>query len=184
MVASATAEATWARVNYPYEVVNGMFSQERDRSNSDIRAFQGELNLVNRFADSSVLQTKIWGYYSERGLPGSIIYFNDISEQRLEDKDFFVQSRYLKKFNAATSLLISAKYSSMYTKYTDPNFLIMLAAWMTDILRMKFMVALRSVNGPEIIFLFRWLPTLLILICQLISIPFQLLHEPASGPFL
>jgi len=123
MVASATAEATWARGNYPYEVVNGMFSQERDRSNSDIQAFQGELNLVNRFADSSVLQTKIWGYYSERGLPGSIIYFNDISEQRLEDTDFFVQSRYLKKFNPATSLLISAKYSSMYTKYTDPNFL-------------------------------------------------------------
>src|SRR6185369_5458114 len=43
MVASATAEATWARGNYPYEVVNGMFSQERDRSNSDIQAFQGEL---------------------------------------------------------------------------------------------------------------------------------------------
>ena len=123
MVASATAEATWARGNYPYVVVNGMFSQERDRSNSDIRAFQGELNLVNRFTDSSVLETKVWGYYSERGLPGSIIYFNDISEQRLEDKDFFIQSRYLKKFNPATSLLISAKYSSMYTKYTDPNFL-------------------------------------------------------------
>jgi vitamin B12 transporter len=78
---------------------------------------------VNRFADSSAIQTKIWGYSSERGLPGSIVFFNDISVQRLEDEDLFIQSRYLKKFNPATSLLVSAKYSSMYTKYTDPNFL-------------------------------------------------------------
>ena len=76
-----------------------MFSQKAYRTNSDIRAFQGELNIVNRFADSSTLQTKIWGYSSDRGLPGSIIFFNDISVQRLEDKNFFVQSRYLKKIN-------------------------------------------------------------------------------------
>ena len=43
-------------------VENGMFSQKADRTNSDIQAFQGEVNIVNRFADSSVLQTKIWGY--------------------------------------------------------------------------------------------------------------------------
>ncbi len=123
MVISANVEATWARGNYSYEVENGMFSQTKNRSNSDIQAFQGEMNMVNRFPDSSVLQTKIWGYSSERGLPGSIIFFNDIAAQRLQDKDFFAQSRYLKKFSPNTSLLISAKYSSYYTKYTDPNFL-------------------------------------------------------------
>ena len=122
MVVSANAEATWAKGDYPYEVENGMFSQSKTRSNSDIRAFQGELNIVNRFSDSSVLQTKVWGYSSGRGLPGSIIFFNDISVQRLEDKDFFAQSRWLKKFSPATTLLVSAKYSSYYTKYTDPNF--------------------------------------------------------------
>jgi len=123
MVLSANGEALWAKGNYPYRVENGMFSQNATRSNSDIQAFQGEINLVNRFKDSSNLQTKIWGYSSERGLPGSIIFFNDLAAQRLQDKDFFVQSRYLKKFGAATSLLVSAKYSSIYTKYTDPNFL-------------------------------------------------------------
>jgi len=123
MVLSANGEATWANGNYPYYVDNGSFSRKAYRSNSDIRSFQGEVNVVNRFADSSELQTKIWGFSSERGLPGSIVFFNDISVQRLEDEDFFIQSRYLKKFNPATSLLVSAKYSSMYTKYTDPNFL-------------------------------------------------------------
>jgi vitamin B12 transporter len=123
MVVTANAEATWARGDYPYSVENGMFSQKAVRSNSDIQSFQGELNIVNRFADSSVLQTKLWGYNSERGLPGSIIFFNDMAAQRLQDKNLFVQSRYLKKLNLATSLLVSAKYSSLYTKYTDPNFL-------------------------------------------------------------
>jgi vitamin B12 transporter len=123
IIVSANAQATWAKGDYPYHVYNGMFSQKMNRNNSDIRAFQGEINVVNRFADSSVLQTKVWGYNSERGLPGSIIFFNDISVQRLQDNNFFVQSRYLKKFSSNTSVLISAKYSSLYTKYTDPNFL-------------------------------------------------------------
>jgi len=123
MVVSANAQATWAKGNYPYHVENGMFSQNAYRTNSDIQSFQGEINLVNRFSDSSTLQTKVWGYQSERGLPGSIVFFNDISVQRLQDKNFFVQSRYLKKLSKTTTLLASAKYSSMFTKYTDPNFL-------------------------------------------------------------
>ncbi len=122
MVVSASGEATWSTGNYPYYIENGMFSQKAKRSNSDIRAFQGEVNIINRFTDSSVLQTKIWGYNSDRGLPGSIIFFNDIAVQRLEDKNFFVQSRYLKKINDRNSLLVSAKYSTLYTRYTDPDF--------------------------------------------------------------
>ncbi len=122
MVISANGMGTWSDGDYPYDIHNGMFSQKTNRTNSDIRSFQGEFNIVNRFADSSQLQTKVWGYGSDRGLPGSIIYFNDISVQRLEDKDFFVQSRYMKKLDEVTSLLVSGKYSSFYTKYTDPNF--------------------------------------------------------------
>ena len=123
MVVSANAQATWAKGDYPFHIENGMFSQKTYRTNSDIQAFQGEINVVNRFSDSSTLQTKVWGYLSERGLPGSIIFFNDISVQRLEDKNFFIQSRYLKKLSKTTTILASAKYSSLFTKYTDPNFL-------------------------------------------------------------
>ncbi len=122
-VVSANAQATWAKGDYPYHIENGIFSQKLYRTNSDIHAFQGEINIVNRFSDSSTLQTKVWGYQSERGLPGSIIFFNDISVQRLEDKNFFIQSRYLKKLSDTTTSLVSAKYSSLFTRYTDPNFL-------------------------------------------------------------
>jgi len=123
IVISANAEAIWSKGNYPYYIENGMFSQKAYRTNSDLKSFQGEINIVKQFKDSSQLQTKLWGYSSERGLPGNIIFFNNISVQRLWDKDFFVQSRYQKKISEHTSLLVSAKYSSLFTRYRDPNFL-------------------------------------------------------------
>jgi vitamin B12 transporter len=123
VIISANAEATWAKGNYPYSIDNGLFSQRAYRTNSDIKSFQGEANLVKQFADSSQWQTKVWGYTSERGLPGSIIFFNNIAVQRLWDEDFFAQSRYQKKISAYTSLLVSAKYSSQFTRYRDPDFL-------------------------------------------------------------
>ncbi|HMG82779.1 MAG TPA: TonB-dependent receptor plug domain-containing protein, partial [Ferruginibacter sp.] len=121
-VISANAEATWSKGDYPYYINNGMFSQKAIRTNSDITSFQGEINAVKQFADSSTLQTKLWAYSSERGLPGSIIFFNNISVQRLTDNDLFVQSRYQTKLNTTTSLLLSVKYSNMFTRYRDPNF--------------------------------------------------------------
>ena len=123
VIVSADAEALWSKGNYPYNVNNGMFSERLDRSNSDIRTFQGEANIVKQFSDSSQWQTKLWGYTSQRGLPGSIVFFNNTSAQRLWDEDFFAQSRYQKKISAYTSLLVSAKYSSLFTRYKDPSFL-------------------------------------------------------------
>lgn len=123
MSLSVNGEATWSQGDYPYLIENGMFSQKTTRTNSDLKSFQGELNTLNIFNDSSTLQVKGWAYFSERGLPGSVIYFNDVSAQRLKDGDFFIQGRYRKAFSGRTTLLASAKYSSFYSRYTDPNFL-------------------------------------------------------------
>jgi vitamin B12 transporter len=123
MVVSANAEATWAGGHYPYDIKNGSFSQKAERTNSDIHSLQGEINGTKQFNDSSTLSAKVWYYGSDRGLPGSIIFFNDISVQRLADKDVFIQSQYRRKLGSSNTLLISAKYSSYYTRYTDPNFL-------------------------------------------------------------
>ncbi len=123
MVISANAEAIWDKGDYPYYINNGILSQKADRHNSDISSFQGEMNITKQFSDSSQWQTKLWGYTANRGLPGSIVFFNNISNQRLWDKDFFVQSRYKKKISEYTLLLISVKLSSLFTRYRDPDFL-------------------------------------------------------------
>jgi vitamin B12 transporter len=122
IVVSANAEAVWSKGNYPFHIDNGMFSQFTNRINSDVKSFQGELNLAKKFADSSQLNVKLWYYRSERGLPGSIIYFNNISVQRLNEQDLFIQSQYRKKIAIGTTLLFSFKYSSYETRYLDPNF--------------------------------------------------------------
>jgi len=70
MVVRRKCQATWAKGNYPYHIENGMFSQKEYRSNSDIQAFQGEINVVNRspmYITLVISQTE--------GYQASIIFF-------------------------------------------------------------------------------------------------------------
>ena len=121
-ILSANTEVLWDKGNYPYSSPNGRFSKDTIRTNTDMKSFQNEINLVKQFKDSTQWQTKLWNYTSQRGLPGSVIFLsNDTVTQRLWDNDFFAQTRYQKKISAYTSLLVSAKYSSLYTRYRDTN---------------------------------------------------------------
>ena len=122
-VISANMEIVSSKGDYPYYINNGNLSEKATRQNSAIKSFQGEINYVKQFKDSSTWQTKASGYTSQRGLPGAIIFYNDRSVQKLWNEDIFLQSRYHKNFSTATSLLISAKYSHNCTRYTDPDFL-------------------------------------------------------------
>jgi vitamin B12 transporter len=116
------AEAFFSKGNYPYQELNGNIVEDHKRANSDIKSLQAELNLKTIFKDSATLQVKGWGYHSERGLPGAVIFFNNRSVQRLWNKDFFVQARYNKALAAHTDLLLSGKYNYAYTRYADPAF--------------------------------------------------------------
>ncbi len=123
LVVSINAEALYSDGNYPIYIDNGNYSGKTKRSNADIKSIQEELNLLKLFRDSATLQVKAGGYHSERGLPGAIVFFNDRSAQRLGNADYFLQSRYQKKINAANSILAAVKYSHDYTRYIDPDYL-------------------------------------------------------------
>jgi vitamin B12 transporter len=120
---SVNAEYTTAKGNYPFFVANGPFSEKRKRENSDIAVLQGEVNIVTQLVDSSVWQTKLWAYSSDRGLPGAIIFFNDRSVQRLWDNEFFVQSSLRKKLDKTLTSSFLVKYNYQHTRYKDPDFL-------------------------------------------------------------
>lgn len=122
IVISAQVEATFSKGDYPYRVDNGNFSERLRRTNSEVNSFQSEANILKMFKDSSLLQLKIRNYNSERELPGSVIFFNARSKQKLWNKDIFIQSRYQKDLNGKTSFLLSGKYSHSYTRYIDPDF--------------------------------------------------------------
>ncbi|MET0635349.1 MAG: TonB-dependent receptor [Chitinophagaceae bacterium] len=120
--ASISTELTHSKGDYPIYIENGVLSHKSKRINSDLDSWQTEVNLLKQFGDSSTLQVKVFNYHSERGLPGSLLLYNQQSNQRLLNSDQFAQARYIKKFAHEWSLLVAGKYNFSYNKYTDPDF--------------------------------------------------------------
>ncbi|MDB5009622.1 MAG: hypothetical protein JWQ06_411, partial [Mucilaginibacter sp.] len=60
---------------------------------------------------------------SDRGLPGAVIFYNPISNQRMGNRDIFLQTGYERIWQNSLHLLINTKLSQNFTHYTDPNFL-------------------------------------------------------------
>ncbi|HTE27101.1 TonB-dependent receptor plug domain-containing protein [Flavitalea sp.] len=122
LVLSGNIEATYSTGNYPVVVDNGNLSYKSERNNSFVRSIQSEANLVYIFSDSSNWQTKFGSYFSERGLPGAIVFFNDRSVQQLANSDVYAQTRFKLKPGFRTNIIVSAKYQYNKTLYSDPDY--------------------------------------------------------------
>lgn len=123
-------QRTWSNVGvdfstahgcYPYTLTNGTKQTTEHRINTDIKQFSGEWNLYHEFADGGILNTKSYYYNSERGLPGSIILYNQNSTERLADHHAFAQVQYSKQWNYQWQLRAVAKYTYGWNRYTDTN---------------------------------------------------------------
>ena len=106
---------------YPFILQNGKLTGTRYRNNSDIGQVHGELNWYHDNPNNSTLQVKTYGFYSERGLPGSVTLYNEESKERLWDKNYFIQATYHKKFAFPWMLLIQGKYNYNQNKYQDED---------------------------------------------------------------
>ena len=106
---------------YPFTLKNGRMRTRKKRYNSDIESWQGEANLYNTLADNSQLDVKAYWYRSERGLPGAVILYNDKSDERLWDEDFFTQAVWRKRFNQQWSLHARVKYAHSWNRYEDTD---------------------------------------------------------------
>ncbi|MDL2305552.1 TonB-dependent receptor, partial [Bacteroides sp. OttesenSCG-928-D19] len=120
-ILSASANLMRADGTYPFTLVNGAEKTREKRYNSDIISGHAEANLFHTFRDNASLSVKAYYFNSERGLPGSIILYNNESRERLWDENFFVQSSYKKKFSDKWSLQGQLKYNYSWNKYEDVN---------------------------------------------------------------
>jgi vitamin B12 transporter len=118
-----SSEAVFSKGDYPFTIENGPYSEKSNRQNADMRSLQGEINLAKLFDDSAVLQVKLLGYHSSRGLPGAVIFYNDRSVQQLWNKDLYFQTRYRRSLGKRSGWLMAGRYSNNYTRYTDPDYL-------------------------------------------------------------
>lgn len=109
---------------YPFKLVNGKNRTDEKRRNSDIHSWKGEANLYHTFADGARLDTKVYYYYSERGLPGNVIYYNTTARERLWDEDFFAQTAYSRSLGQRWKLAGRLKYTHSWNQYEDygPNY--------------------------------------------------------------
>lgn len=118
---SAHVEWLSAKGNYPFTLTNGNIVTEEKRNNSDIQSLRLEGNIYAHFDHAGKLQAKIYYFDSERGLPGSVILYNNYARERLWDNNFFTQFNYENDFNQYLTFQAQAKYNYTFGKYRDIN---------------------------------------------------------------
>lgn len=93
------------------------------RRGSDIRANRIESNWFAYLTDKSMLETNVYFYNSQRGLPGAIIRtangFKTSSGERLGDNDFFIQSAYKNDYSDRYKFEVKGKYFYSRTHYNS-----------------------------------------------------------------
>ena len=106
---------------YTFTLKNHNTITEEKRRNTDIRSGKLELTLYYNKCPRKTCDLKISGYISERGLPGSVILYNPHAEERLSDKNFFVQGNYKYRIFSNLTTKLIAKYNYNYNRYSDLN---------------------------------------------------------------
>lgn len=104
---------------YPYTLVNGREKTRERRLNSDINSWQGEANLYHSWGQNGQIDTKVYWYRSERGLPGSVILYKGYGNERLWDEDFFAQTVCTRQLSRQLTLRARLKYAHSWNKYED-----------------------------------------------------------------
>lgn len=119
--------------DYPFTLTNGDFKTRETRNNGELNAINAEINgsftsskdrqnLHNKQESfGSSLDFKTYYYYSDRGLPGGIILYNNEAHERLWDENFFTQIHYHTTINKHLEAQAIAKYNHSWNKYFDGN---------------------------------------------------------------
>ncbi len=115
--------ADWLKSDgeYPYTLKNGSTSTREKRFNSDVNTIRAEANLYGSLRSGGELTFKGNWMSSQRGLPGSVIYYNQDARERLWDEAGFVQGQYSKRLSDKMELKGQLKYNYAWNKYMDED---------------------------------------------------------------
>lgn len=116
---SVSADATLLRAdgNYPFRLHNGTNVTDERRNNSAIASHRLEAGLYHNFSGGGTLDIKGLYYYSRRGLPGAVIYYNPKATERLWDQDAFLQASFRKSLSDKWRIQAQAKYAHGWTRH-------------------------------------------------------------------
>ncbi len=88
------------------------------RNNSDVKSVRGEGNISYNSNGRHMVRAKTYGYYSSRGLPGSVVVDNPMSNERLLSRNMFGQLFYEYIPSSQFKMKAYAKYNYTYDKNT------------------------------------------------------------------
>ncbi len=108
---------------YPFTLVNSNLVTREIRRDSDIDAFTLEANADVWLGDGK-LDTKIYYYSSERGLPGATNLYNKGNRERLWNRNAFAQAKYGCSLSDDWSLQALFKYDYNFSRHREvsPNY--------------------------------------------------------------
>lgn len=120
-VGSLSGNFLYADGEYPFQLVNGKYVTEEKRKNSDVHSWHVEGNVHHDINEHSRISVKGYYFDSERGLPGSVVLYSNQANERLWDKNGFVQMKYENELSEKWSMQALAKYNYSWNKYVDTN---------------------------------------------------------------
>lgn len=116
---NAMAEFIHAKNDYPFSYRNGKYEMTEKRKNSRMNSVNSEINIYYTPDLGHTLSVKIYYYENSRLLPGPVIYYVKDSNERLFDRNTFIQTHYVSKLSSLLSLKLIGKYSYSFTNYVD-----------------------------------------------------------------
>jgi vitamin B12 transporter len=119
---STSVSMDWLKSDgvYPFTLVNGSLRTKEKRLNSDVNTLGAEINIYGGIGLGD-LQVKTRGYLSERGLPGSVIYYSQNPTERLWDKDLALSAIYTTPLGEQTRIRQTLSASRAYNRYTNTS---------------------------------------------------------------
>lgn len=111
---------------YPYKILYGdnqkFVTKKLNRENNDMFSSNIEINWFRSFSTRQNIKTKVFYYYSNRGLPSNVKLYYQNSKQRLWNKNFFAQTDFTLLLNDKLTYKNNLKFDWNYTRYIDPHY--------------------------------------------------------------
>lgn len=118
---SVIGEYTHAKNDYPFTLFNGVMVTRERRNNSMMNSWHGEVNTRWRPTKASTLDAKLYYYDNNRQLPGAVVLYNPVCNEKLRDRNFFGQLTYKNLSLSKFSFQGLAKFNWDASLYHDEN---------------------------------------------------------------
>ncbi len=116
-----TGEYTHADNDYPFKLKNVTIVSDERRNNSRMNSGHAEFNALWTPDDRTSVSAKVYGYDNGRHLPGPVIYYNNVCNERLHEQNAFAQAQVRRYFSDKLWLKAIAKFNYASSKYSDKN---------------------------------------------------------------